>query len=165
MTSAEQHLWQSIKAFKIDDPDASFSFTDRLARENHWDLNYTIRVVLEYKKFIFLICTTKNPLTPSEEVDQAWHLHLIYTQSYWIEFCEKILKRKIHHGPTKGGGEEKNKYEVWYEKTKNIYLKKFGYSPPQDIWPSSEKRFSANDFVRINKKNYWIIKKLHFLIK
>jgi hypothetical protein len=30
-------------------------------------------------------------VTPSEQVDQVWHLHLTYTRSYWDEFCPNVL--------------------------------------------------------------------------
>ena len=32
---------------------------------------------------------------PSDEVDQAWHLHLVYTRSYWGEFCPNVLGKPL----------------------------------------------------------------------
>ncbi len=104
MTAQQQRLWQQIRDFGLDDPGAAFTFSERLARENGWSLTYSLRAVAEYKKFMFLLCTLPHPLTPSEPVDQVWHLHLIYTQSYWIDFCERTLGRLIHHHPTQGEG-------------------------------------------------------------
>jgi hypothetical protein len=83
-------LWLRIKDFELDDQDSHLTFTDRLARENGWTYEFCIRAILEYKKFIYLICLSDQPVTPSDEVDQVWHLHLIYTQSYWKEFCGKL---------------------------------------------------------------------------
>ncbi|MEO1049110.1 MAG: hypothetical protein AAFX87_00675 [Bacteroidota bacterium] len=159
MTDEQQQLWQAIRRFEIDDPSASFSFTDRLARENDWSLEYAIRVVYEYKKFMFLICVSDHPLTPSDQVDQAWHLHLIYTHSYWADFCQNTINRQIHHGPTKGGQTEKDKYHDWYEETKKSYIAKFGNEPPEDIWPSSKVRFGEIVFSRVNRHRFWIIPK------
>lgn len=152
-------LWNQIKSFELDDPDSSLSFTDRLARENGWTIEFSIRAILEYKKFIFLLTISNHPLTPSDQVDQVWHLHLLYTQSYWEDFCENLLNRKIHHGPTKGGAKENEKFTNWYEKTKNLYLETFKKQPPTDIWPTSEIRFSEIEFERVNLKRNWIIKK------
>jgi hypothetical protein len=160
MNDEQLKLWNEIKGFELDEPEISLSFTDRLARENGWTIEYSIRAILEYKKFIFLLSITDHPLTPSDQVDQVWHLHLLYTQSYWEDFCENIIKRKIHHGPTKGGETEKTKFTNWYEKTKELYLKVFKSEPPRDIWSSSEIRFSEINFVRVNLKRNWIIKKL-----
>src|SRR5688572_3649708 len=96
-------LFQRICAYSPDDADSHLTFTQRLARENGWDLKYARRVVEEYKKFMFLAVAAGHPVTPSEQIDQAWHLHLVYTHSYWEEFCGAVLGQPIHHGPTKGG--------------------------------------------------------------
>jgi hypothetical protein len=159
MNDEQRQLWNEIKNFELDEPEISLSFTDRLARENGWTIEYSIRAILEYKKFIFLLTITDHPLTPSDQVDQVWHLHLLYTQSYWDDFCGNIIKRKIHHGPTKGGAVEKTKYTNWYEKTKELYVSTFQSETPKDIWPSSEIRFSDVAFERVNLKKNWIIKK------
>lgn len=159
MNHEQLKLWNEIKNFELDEPEISFSFTDRLARENGWTIEYSIRAILEYKKFIFLLTISSQPLTPSDQVDQVWHLHLLYTQSYWEDFCENTIKRKIHHGPTKGGATEKANFTNWYEQTKELYLKTFHSEPPNDIWPSSAIRFSEIEFERVNMKRNWIIKK------
>lgn len=152
-------LWQKIKSFELDDPAADYSFSDRLARENSWGLEYAIRVIEEYKKFMYLLCVINHPLTPSDQVDQVWHLHLIYTQSYWDDFCRDTIGRQIHHGPTKGGVTERGKYTNWYAKTKEVYAVEFGNVPPADIWPDSETRFKEINFIRVNTDANWIIKK------
>lgn len=159
MNEEELELWDKIKTYQIGVSDAKLSFSDRLARENGWSLKYSLRAILEYKKFIFLICIQSIPLTPSDQVDQVWHLHLLYTQDYWDEFCEKLLKRKIHHGPTKGGGSEKMKYSNLYTNTLDLYEKVFKEKPPSDIWPSEKERFRNIIFVRVSKKDNFIIPK------
>ncbi|MFM9988013.1 glycine-rich domain-containing protein [Flavobacterium sp.] len=160
MTDNQLKLWNAIKRFELDEPEVSLNFTDRLARENGWTIEYSLRAIVEYKKFIFLLTISNHPLTPSDQVDQVWHLHLLYTQSYWEDLCENVLKRKIHHGPTKGGDNEKDKFTDWYEKTKALYLETFKAVAPKDIWPTSEIRFSEIEFQRVNVKRNWIIKKL-----
>lgn len=162
MYKEEVCLWEKIKKFSLDDPNAKFSFSDRLARENSWSLEFSLRVVFEYKRFVFLICVSKHPLTPSDQVDQVWHLHLIYTESYWIDFCKNTLNRDIHHGPTKGGGEEREKFVNYYDKTKALYTLKFNENPPEDIWPPYSVRFGEINFTRVNKHRNWIVKKWKF---
>lgn len=155
----DEDLWNSIKQFEIDDPESGFSFTDRLIRENSWSRDFAIRAIFEYKKFMYLICTAGHPLTPSDQVDQVWHLHLLYTESYWTDFCQNTLHRSVHHGPTKGGKEEKEKYSNWYEETKQLYTRTFGSAPPADIWPPNEVRFTEVNFTRVNRHRNWIIQK------
>lgn len=159
MTEECLQLWHSLKAFELDISDSHLTFTDRLARENAWPHEFAVRAIVEYKKFIFLICVSNLPLTPSEEVDQVWHLHLLYTHSYWKEMCGKLLNREIHHGPTKGGPAEGVKFSNWYAKTIELYQNYFDEIPPTDIWPADEKRFKKVNFQRIDTTNHWIIKK------
>ncbi|UOQ69976.1 glycine-rich domain-containing protein [Hymenobacter cellulosilyticus] len=91
-------LWSRLEALDLDGA-APLSFSHRLARDNGWTPDFARRVVLEYKKFVFLAATCGHPVTPSDEVDQAWHQHLIYTRSYWEELCGEILGFALHHGP------------------------------------------------------------------
>lgn len=155
-----QQLWKKILDFELDDPNAALTFTDRLARENGWTLEFALRAVVEYKKFIFLICVSNQPLTPSDQVDQVWHLHLLYTHSYWDEMCEGILKRKIHHGPTKGGKSEGAKFTNWYLKTLELYKSTFHEDAPQDLWPTPEIRFKNINFQRVDKDRFWLVRKI-----
>jgi hypothetical protein len=159
MTETNNILWQKINRFQLDEPGVDLSFSDRLARENGWTLQYALRSVQEYKKFMFLICIAPHPLTPSDQVDQVWHLHLLYTQSYWKDFCGAVLGREVHHGPTKGGGAERDKFTDWYAKTKELYAQIFKEQPPADIWPPSSIRFGKTNFKRINVDDNWIIPK------
>ena len=52
MTKQENEIWCKIKNFEIDDMGSSFTFTDRLVRENSWSMEYALRTIQEYKKFI-----------------------------------------------------------------------------------------------------------------
>ncbi len=149
-----------ILKLELDDPDAVFSFTDRLARENGWSLDKALRAVLEYKRFICLVALTNAPLTPSDEVDQVWHLHLLYTQSYWHDLCREILGFELHHGPTKGGQNERVRYGDQYRYTLQRYQEVFGAKAPDDLWPPAEKRFRELRFRRVNLHRNWILPKL-----
>ena len=161
MTESQQNLWNKILEFELDDPSSSFTFSDRLARENDWSLEYSLRAILEYKKFLFIIVTSAKPQTPSDQVDQVWHLHLLYTQSYWIDLCKYTLGKDIHHGPTKGA-EQRGAFKDLYDDTLNLYTSLFNESPPKDIWPANEDRFSDINFSRVNKHQNWVIPKPRF---
>ena len=165
MTKEHQLLWEKIRNFELDDPASNWTFSDRLAYENAWDFEFTLQTIQEYKKFLFLMCIAPHPLSPSDQVDQVWHLHLLYTQSYWIDLCQHTLGRPIHHGPTKGGKTEKDKFDDWYSRTKELYQQTFEQTPPADIWPANEDRFSDVHFQRINIRTHWIIPKPNFLHK
>src|SRR4051794_21859641 len=76
-------LWQKIKAFELDRAGDGFPFSARLARENGWSRSFAFRVIEEYRRFVYLMATAPHPVSPSDAVDQAWHLHMTYTRSYW----------------------------------------------------------------------------------
>ena len=118
------------------------------------------RVIAEYKRFCFLAMEAGHPVTPSEDVDQAWHLHLVHTWGYWEDFCPTCLGRPLHHGPTKGGRAEGEKHADWYEKTRASYQRLFGEAPPADIWPSTAERFDRDlAWRRVNWRENWVIPK------
>lgn len=153
-------FYQRIMEFDIDSGSVDFSFTARLARENGWTIAYTKRVIHEYKHFIFLIVNANCPVTPSDQVDQAWHLHLTYSHSYWDRLCHDMIGRPLHHTPTTGGSEEAVKFAAWYDNTLKSYVSVFGMSPPADIWPDGATRLGDDYFFqRINTRRHWIFRK------
>lgn len=162
MTTNEQQLWKKINNFQLDKEGISLSFSKRLARENGYSEQFAKEIVEEYKKFIFMCCVSEQPVTPSNLVDLAWHLHLTYTKSYWIDLCQNTVQQEIHHTPTEGGKFERSKFKGRYEYTLDLYERKFGYEPNIGIWENTEKRFEIN-FINVDKTQNWIIPKIYFI--
>jgi hypothetical protein len=127
-------LWARIQAFEIDDVKADFPFSKKLAKAQGWSDEFTQRAISEYRRFVYLCCTEPNGASPSDIVDEVWHLHLTYTQNYWEDFCEKVLLQPLHHHPSKGGTTEHAKHNDWYAETIDAYQQSFGSAPPTDIW-------------------------------
>jgi len=157
MVNAE--LLEKLTSFSPDDGASEFKFSDRLSRENGWSLAYTKRVIDEYKRFLYLSAEAGHPVTPSVDVDQVWHLHLCYTRSYWHDLCRDTLGFPLHHGPTKGGSEERSKYSLWYQKTLDSYEASFECKPPSDIWPEPAVRFGRQDVRTIDCSKHFILSK------
>lgn len=134
---SEDPLWQRISDFSPDDPEALIPFSHKLAREQNWSQAFTQRAIYEYKRFVYLCCISPSGASPSQIVDEVWHLHLEYTQNYWEEFCNNTLGRKLHHHPSKGGPHEKKKHEHWLKDTLRTYKQVFKKAPPDDIWKRS----------------------------
>ncbi len=151
-------LREKIESFQLDEPGAALPFTSRLAREQGWSHAFAGKVASEYLRFIHLAMAAGHPVTPSEQVDQAWHLHLIYTRSYWEKLCRDTLGKDLHHGPTAGGGNEDAKFVDWYQKTLESYQTIFGERPPADIWPDPAARFTDAGAGRwIDRTKFWLI--------
>ncbi len=157
-------LLERIEAFSFDEPGTSFTFAQRLARENGWSGTFTRRVLREYGRFTFLAMTAGHPVCPSESVDQAWHQHLTFTQNYWEDYCGKVLGAPLHHGPTRGGSKEEVKHHDMYARTLASYREAFNEEPPSDIWEPAIIRFGdGGSYVRVNRRDAWIIRKPRWL--
>ncbi|MCA9194223.1 MAG: TIGR04222 domain-containing membrane protein [Planctomycetales bacterium] len=155
-----QALIRRVEEFEIDPGDKALTFAHRLARENSWNLTFSRRAIDEYKRFCILAICADHPVTPSEQVDQVWHLHLTYTKSYWDRFCGEVLGKPLHHNPTAGGEQEGAKFRDWYSKTLESYEAVFQSPPPVDIWPDVEARFRhAGDWKWVNSGSSWILPK------
>jgi hypothetical protein len=159
-TVQQEPLWQKLQDFHIGDPTAAFGFEQRLARENGWTLAYAKQVLREYKRFLYLIVVTRSPLTPCDAVDQAWHLHLSYTRSYWEALCGQILGFPLHHHPTRGGAGQQAHFRQCYQRTLASYAAVFGEAAPGEVWEAIEERFDADRrFIRVRRDRSWIIPK------
>ena len=126
-------LWQSMHTLPLGHTTASFSA--RLAQENNWNTEFTGRAIEEYRRFLFLCGVSGEHLTPSETVDEVWHLHLLYTKSYWKDFCGTVLGRELHHHPGGDSESEKQILKNQYEQPLLLYRTWFGEEAPTDIWP------------------------------
>ncbi|MCA8949831.1 MAG: TIGR04222 domain-containing membrane protein, partial [Planctomycetes bacterium] len=159
--TAARDLWQRIARHELDVDGAALPFTARLARDNSWSRRFAARVVEEYRRFTFLAVVAGHPVTPSDQVDQAWHLHLLYTRDYWQVFCAEVLGRELHHGPTAGGPAQGALFDEQYSRTRHSYLTWFGEHPPVDIWPDAATRFGRDTrWVRVNRDDVHLLPRL-----
>ncbi len=154
---ASQQLWHRLTSYEWEAPQQGTDFLRRLAHEQQWELTRARRVLEEYRRFCFLSCVTGQPMTPSEAVDEVWHLHLIHTRDYWDAFCANTLQRPLHHAPTRGGRAELDKHRAQYAQTLRAYEAYFGPAP-HDIWPPSHVQFAPKPAMRrVDARRYWII--------
>jgi len=153
-------LWARLKDYAPGPTEVDLGFSQRLARENQWTANYSQRVLEEYRRFAYLAIAAGHSVTPSDQVDQAWHLHLQYSRDYWERFCAQALQSPLHHGPTQGGDAEERRYGEAYALTLKSYVAHFEEQPPADIWPPSVERFrEPARFVRLDAERYWIVRR------
>lgn len=138
---ARRILIGRIENLAIGRDDAELGFERRLAADNGWTEPFAGRVAAEYRRFIALVACADEEFTPSDAVDQAWHLHMVYTRDYWHGLCRDIVGRDIHHEPTSGGVERCEHYRTRYARTLELYRQVFGAEPPPDIWPDPKVRF------------------------
>lgn len=141
-------LWNRLQVFSLDNADAIFPFSGKLAKQENWTEEFTQKAIGEYKKFIYLCCTLPNGASPSEIIDKVWHLHLTYTEEYWEKFCPDVLHRKLHHHPSKGGKDETEKHRKWFEETLKSYQEIFRQAPPPEIWKPVPRNTSGKSMLQ-----------------
>lgn len=146
---AHRALWERVAAHPFENDGIALDFTRRLARTLGWPLDETRALVEEYRRFCFLaVVGDIGAVTPSEEVDEVWHLHLAYTRDYWDRWCGEALGRRLHHDPTAGGPAEQARYRAQYAATLALYERWFG-PPPPAFWPGTARRFAAKPRFRL----------------
>jgi len=151
-------LWRALADMRITPEGAALSFAAKLAREQGWSAAHAEAVVEEYRRFLYLGATGVGAVTPSEDVDQAWHLHLSHSRHYWDVLCGSILKRPFHHDPTAGGATEAARHRAQYRATLARYRATFGDAPPAAVWPVLPEQSAARS-ARIDGTRYWVVPK------
>ncbi|QQR98630.1 MAG: DUF1399 domain-containing protein [Sphingobacteriales bacterium] len=156
-----QELWNKILAFDFDNPPSEYGFSTRLANENFWTKEFTDQAILEYKKFMYLAATSDFMVSPSEIIDNVWHQHLIFTQSYQ-DFCN-IIGKQIQHIPSTHNREEFEKFKQAKERTIKFYERDFG-KQPKNIWTCNDMFESLNlEKAKFKLRTFIIIGILAFI--
>ncbi|UXI70369.1 TIGR04222 domain-containing membrane protein [Tahibacter amnicola] len=147
-----QALWQRIAAHDFGTRGDALDFPARLAREHGWSRSHAEQAIEEYRRFCFLAVVAPDPVTPSDVVDEVWHLHLTYSRDYWETFCPCVLGKSLHHQPTRGGRDEDHKHYRQYADTLASYQAWFG-APPAEFWPGAQEAFrSAAAYRRVDMR-------------
>lgn len=140
IAKSDPHLWEALAALPLDrlaeeDTGPQNGFTLRLMKQEGWDYTHSVRVVAEYRRFLYLAAL--GEVSPPPDVDAAWHLHLTYTRAYWTGLCERTLGHALDHYPSTGATEAV-RYKTVYTETRRRYRDEFGCEPPADIWLDPE---------------------------
>lgn len=99
---AENKVKESIYSLDLS------NITSKLVKQYNWRHKHAIAVINMYKNFLFLNAKygKKYNLTPSKEIDEIWHLHILDTKKYRRD-CEMIFGKYFDHGPTSFEGDVK----------------------------------------------------------
>src|SRR6478672_10739802 len=66
-----------------------------------------------------------RPLTPTRDIDQIWHLHMLHPRAYHQD-CEAILGEVLDHDGGFGAGDEEPELLRLFEETAGLWEAKFG---------------------------------------
>jgi hypothetical protein len=97
-----------------------------------WTIADATRCANAYKNFLFLQKKYFSEfLTPSKEIDEFWHNHILHTKNYFQD-CQAIFGHYLHHEPAAEEDDE-NKFINGFIKTKQLYLEEFGIPLVQSL--------------------------------
>lgn len=89
-----------------------------------WTQEYASVIEQKYRNFLVLVASNPGfPAVPSHDVDEFWHMHILFTKKY-AEDCDRVFGRFIHHTPYVGGNDkviELNRRKTW-----ELYQNLFG---------------------------------------
>lgn len=88
---------------------------------------HTIKLIEEYHKWLNLVSKNGggNKLSPSDQIDQVWHLHILDISNY-IATCEEIAGCVISHYPANAFSTNNEEKFIRYKKTLECYKKEYG---------------------------------------
>jgi hypothetical protein len=151
----DPQLWETISAWRLPyrkerDDEAQpkrtcASFQHNLRKRGDWTDESARRITEMYRKFLYLKALTGKPVTPSEAIDMAWHLHLEFPADYRA-LCDAV-GRDIPHRVVF----YENELEEAYVRGRALYEAEFDAPPDRDLWPSREDqtRFQTGRVVAI----------------
>lgn len=117
-----------------------FNFTailGRVAKENpSWSTERLETALSEYQKWMSMCAIMPGVKLGmcSQDVDEVWHAHILYTRDYAC-FCESVAGRFIHHQPT--SDEEMEQGDITSSVNTRILLK-FCFGKLSEVWQGAE---------------------------
>jgi len=74
---------------------------ERMMREYNWPRRTLLAACEQYRHFLWLVkkYDQEYQLTPSKEVDEVWHNHILFTEQYNKD-CNVLFGRYFHHRPS-----------------------------------------------------------------
>jgi len=71
----------------------------RVQKENKWSPRM-VEVATQFYRNFLILCKKHEDiaLSPTQQIDEIWHAHILYTHEYH-EMSEKVFGRYLHHQP------------------------------------------------------------------
>lgn len=96
-------------------------------RKTGWSKKEALVCCKMYKNYLFLL--KKYPdkvIPPSQQIDEFWHEHILFTRRYH-EDSLRIFGKYLHHEPGKGTKESVNYFnKLFNEVTQALYFLEYG---------------------------------------
>ncbi|AYV80042.1 MAG: hypothetical protein Gaeavirus6_17 [Gaeavirus sp.] len=95
-----------------------------------WTPAYAKQVAFEYNRFLELRSINSN-LSPSDDIDRLWHLHLLNPILYY-DYCATLYHKIIDHNPTDSFNQHARQQRL--QNTITEYLKNYDNFTYPNVW-------------------------------
>lgn len=82
---------------KLDNYDYT-SLKNRLMSKEFFPEDKADYLLAAYQRFFSLRFVADSPISPTREIDNIWHLHILDTKEY-EKFCNEVFGKFVHHIP------------------------------------------------------------------
>jgi hypothetical protein len=105
-----------------------------LVERKGWTLTQCADLEREYKRYISLCLSYPDEkLTPSRDVDEVWHTHILFTKNY-RRFCQAVNGAYLDHSPHLEADKKNPELKKLPQRTMELYERHFGKADSR-IWP------------------------------
>ncbi|PRY79018.1 hypothetical protein CLV80_103350 [Yoonia maritima] len=129
----DRALWHRLEGYSFHERPLTRSLIDQIEDATGHSVDVCYTMAEEYRRFMYLIGSTGEDLTPSPIVDQVWRLHIADKRAYFEDFCPRIIGRIIYRAEDLPPIEDDPAYGLTLE----YYAQEFG-RPQVQYWPDPD---------------------------
>ncbi|HEY4194963.1 MAG TPA: hypothetical protein VGM63_05480 [Mucilaginibacter sp.] len=90
--SVQPDLLERIEAVNLD------VIRDRHLYKYVWEAERTEDAIANYRLFLLFTQLFGAPVSPTKDVDEIWHSHILHSNKYFLD-CDKMFGKYLHHLP------------------------------------------------------------------
>lgn len=143
-TKTDRRLWHRLEGYSFHERPLTRSLVERLEEETGHSTDVCYILVEEYRRYMYLVGSTGETLSPSPIVNLVWRLHAEDEKAYFEDFCRRIIGRTIHYT----GDLPPFQDDPAYLNTLEYYAQEFG-RPQVQFWPDPDLASVRNSSILI----------------
>jgi hypothetical protein len=142
MPLTDPDLWNLIETWPLpyreerDDSDPPkrlcTCFEHNLRKIGDWTDEDSVRITKAYRRFLYLKALNVGPITPPKWIDEAWHLHLGFTENYAA--LKGAVGKPLQHRTDLSESQRVDAYALG----RSLWENEFDTKVPHKLWPSRE---------------------------
>eukprot|EP01039_Chlorochromonas_danica_P003001 gene3001-3275_t len=94
-----------------------------------WRESRVEKAITAYAEFLTLLITSGDDLSPTDEIDEVWHAHILHTRDYEAFNTKYSPGKKLHHDPLRSLDQDARKFRAI--RTVIAYESTFGHRRPK----------------------------------